>query len=241
MFDSFFIPPLLASWAWQLVTSGGWPGMALLGVLLLLSLMALALVVEQFATLRTARLAPDGLAGRLRKLLEAGDLDGARSVCRDGGMLGVVVDAALAEASELSASSTPAWPAVEKAMEDAAEAEAARLLRRIDYLAVIGNLAPMVGLLGTVVGMIFAFREVAATQGAATAGELASGIYQALVTTVGGLLVAIPSLGAFAVLRNRVDAIAAEVTSQAEHATKPLKRVLSGGTPPRVQPPRGTV
>lgn len=238
MTESLVPTPLLASWAWQLVTSGGWPGMALLGVLLVLSLAALALAVEQFATLRTGRLAPDGLAGRLRKLLEAGDLEGARSVCRGGGMLGVVVYAALGEAEELTASAAPAWPAVEKAMEDAAEAESARLLRRIDYLAVIGNLAPMVGLLGTVVGMIFAFREVAATQGAATAGELASGIYQALVTTVGGLLVAIPSLGAFAVLRNRVDAIAAEVTSQAEHATKPLKRALSGVRGPRVPSPR---
>lgn len=231
-------PPLLASWAWQLVTSGGWPGMALLGVLLVLSLAALALVVEQLVTLRTGRLAPQGLADRFRKLLERGDLAGARNACREGGMLGVVVEAALSEAEELSATAGAAWPPVEKAMEDAAEAEAARLLRRIDYLAVIGNLAPMVGLLGTVVGMIFAFREVAATQGAATAGELASGIYQALVTTVGGLLVAIPSLGAFAVLRNRVDAIAAEVTRQAEHATKPLKRALSGGHAPRTE--RGT-
>lgn len=233
--------PLLASWAWQLVTSGGWPGVALLSVLLVLSLAALALAVEQFVTLRTARLAPEGLSDRLRKLLETGDLDGARRQCEGGGMLGSVVVAALSEAEELSATATPAWPAVEKAMEDAAEAEAARLLRRIDYLAVIGNLAPMVGLLGTVVGMIFAFREVAATQGAATAGELAAGIYQALVTTVGGLLVAIPSLGAFAVLRNRVDAIAADVTAQAEHATKPLKRALSVGPAPRIQPPRGTV
>lgn len=241
MAESLVTMPLLASWAWQLVTSGGWPGVALLSVLLVLSLAALALAVEQLVTLRTARLAPVGLSDRLRKLLEAGDLDGARRQCADGGMLGSVVGAALSEAEELSAAATPAWPAVEKAMEDAAEAEAARLLRRIDYLAVIGNLAPMVGLLGTVVGMIFAFREVAATQGAATAGELASGIYQALVTTVGGLLVAIPSLGAFAVLRNRVDAIAADVTAQAEHATKPLKRALSAGPTPRMQPPRGTV
>ena len=82
----------------------------------------------------------------------------------------------------------------------------------------------MLGLLGTVIGMILAFREVAATEGAATAAELAGGIYQALVTTVAGLLVAIPSLGAYAVLRNRVDAMLAEVTQQADVATLPLKR-----------------
>ncbi|TWT96839.1 Biopolymer transport protein ExbB [Botrimarina colliarenosi] len=234
-------PPFAdAAWAWQLVTSGGVAGMALLGVLLLLSLGALALAVEQLATLRLARHAPEGLGTRVRKLLESGDLPAARQACADGGMLGEVVAAALDEATELAASSEPAWPAVEKAMEDAAEAAASRLLRRIDYLAVIGNLAPMVGLLGTVVGMLFAFREVAATQGAATAAELAGGIYEALVTTVGGLLVAIPALGVYAVLRNRVDAIAAEVIAQAESATRPLKRALSTAAPTRLQRPPAT-
>ena len=82
----------------------------------------------------------------------------------------------------------------------------------------------MVGLLGTVIGMIFAFQEVADTQGAARAAELASGIYQALVTTVGGLLVAIPSLGAFAVFRNRVDELIAETAYTAQHAMLPIKR-----------------
>lgn len=230
------LPIAEASWTMQLVTSGGVLGVSLLVVLLLLSLAALALAVEQFATLRQARLAPAGLSARVRKLLEAGDLPGAKKACSENGMLGTVLGAALSEATELASLPGPAWPAVEKAMEDAADAEAARLLRRIDYLAVIGNLAPMVGLLGTVVGMIFAFREVAATQGAATAGELASGIYQALVTTVGGLMVAIPSLGVFAILKNRVDAIAAVVVAEAESATRPLKRALSAAAPPRIQP-----
>lgn len=226
-----------ASWAWQLVTSGGVPGMALLGVLLLLSLAAVSLTIEQFATLRSARLAPEGLASRVRTLLQAGDLAGAKRACGDGGMLGSVVTAALDEANDLAASTEPAWPAIEKAMEDAAEVEAARLNRRADYLALIGSIAPMVGLLGTVVGMIFAFREVAATQGAATAGELASGIYQALVTTVGGLIVAIPSVAAYFVLRGRIEALSAEVAAQAAEATRPLKQALSSRATPRVQPP----
>lgn len=226
-----------AAWVMRLMTSGGVAGITLISVLVLLSLAALALAVEQFATLRIARLSPEGLAQRVRELLEAGDLAAARRACADGGTLGAVIRSALDEASDLAGSNGATWPAVEKAMEDSADAEAAKLLRRIDYLAVIGNLAPMVGLLGTVVGMIFAFREVADTQGAATAAELASGIYQALVTTVGGLLVAIPALGAFAVLRNRVDSIAAEVAAQAGDATKPLKRALSGSQAPRLKPP----
>ncbi|MEO0529564.1 MAG: MotA/TolQ/ExbB proton channel family protein [Planctomycetota bacterium] len=226
-----------ASWAWQLVTSGGIAGMALLGVLLLLSLAALSLTIEQLATLRLARLAPDGLAARVRKLLQAGDLAGAKQACGDGGMLGVIAASAIDEAQDLAAATEPAWPAIEKAMEDAAEVESARLNRRVDYLALIGSLAPMIGLLGTVVGMIFAFREVAATQGAATAGELASGIYQALVTTVGGLIVAIPSVAAYFLFRGRIEALSAEVARQAADATRPLKQALSSGSTPRVQPP----
>ncbi len=118
------------------------------------------------------------------------------------------------------------WPAVEKAMEESLAEQSARLLRKIDYLSVIGNIAPMIGLLGTVFGMIFAFQEVADTQGAARAAELASGIYQALVTTVGGLIVAIPSLAAFAVFRNRVDQLIAETGKQAQTAIEPVKRAL---------------
>ena len=76
-------------------------------------------------------------------------------------------------------------------------------MRRIEYLSVIGSIAPMVGLLGTATGMIFAFQQVASARGAAGAGYLAEEIYQALVTTVGGLIVAIPSLATSAECRNR--------------------------------------
>ena len=111
---------------------------------------------------------------------------------------------------------------------------------KIEYLSVIGNLAPMIGLLGTVTGMIIAFERVAGTQGAAGAAELAEGIYQALVTTVGGLIVAIPSLGAFAFFRNRVDQLVAEAAYLAHHTCKPLKRRLARGVAPTPPPaPRG--
>ncbi len=86
------------------------------------------------------------------------------------------------------------WPAVEKALEDTTAEQSARLYRKVEYLSVLGNIAPMLGLLGTVSGMILAFRQVALSQGTAGAGELAQGIYSALVTTVAGLLIAIPAM-----------------------------------------------
>ena len=116
------------------------------------------------------------------------------------------------------------WNSVEKSLEDALAEQSARLFRKIEYLSVIGNIAPMVGLLGTVIGMIFAFQQVAATQGLASAPQLAQGIYQALVTTVGGLLVAIPSIGAFAIFRNQIDQFVAEAAYTAQHVFTPLRR-----------------
>jgi biopolymer transport protein ExbB len=132
-------------------------------------------------------------------------------------------------------------------MEDATAEQSARLFRKIEYLSVIGNIAPMLGLLGTVIGMIVAFRQVAATQGAARAADLAEGIYLALVTTVEGLIVAIPALGAFAVFRNRVDQLVAEVAYVAQHVFAPLKRGRAAAPPPAPatappkapKPPRG--
>jgi biopolymer transport protein ExbB len=109
-------------------------------------------------------------------------------------------------------------------MEDATAEQAARLFRRIEYLSVIGNIAPMVGLLGTVTGMLLAFKQVADTEGSAGAAQLAGGIYQALVTTVTGLIIAIPALGAFALFRSRVDQLVAEAAYAALHALSPLKQ-----------------
>ena len=201
----------------EIVFSGGIPGVLIVLVLLALSLALVALIVEQMVTLRTAVLAPVGLGEQVREQLLHGNLQAAEQACRaEPSCLAFILRAGLAEVAG-------GWTAVEKALEDAAAEQAARLLRRVEYLSVLGTIAPMVGLLGTVLGMILAFQEVASSEGAARAAMLAEGIYQALVTTVGGLLVAIPALGAFALFRNRVDGLIAEVAYAARHAVGPLK------------------
>ncbi len=192
-------------------------------VIILLSIGAVALMVEHVMTIREPVLMPPNLGEDVRALLEERQWAPAAERCReDPSFLGFVLQAGLSETDA-------GWPAVEKAMEDAAADQSARLFRKIEYLSVIGNIAPMLGLLGTVIGMIFAFREVANTQGAARAADLAQGIYLALVTTVEGLIVAIPALGAFAVFRNRVDQLVAEASYAAGHALLPLKRAIAAG------------
>jgi len=129
------------------------------------------------------------------------------------------------------------WNEMEKVMEEALAEQTARWNRKVEYLSVIGNIAPMLGLLGTVIGMILAFRTVAETQGAARAADLAESIYLALVTTVEGLIVAIPSLAAYAFFRNRVDELMAEVAGTVQRMFAPLKRRRPAGGKPTAVPP----
>jgi biopolymer transport protein ExbB len=203
---------------WQIIFSGGPLGIANMVVLIGLSITALALAVDDLRIVRKSRIIPDGLGDEVRERVAAGELGQARSVCQAyPSFLAAVVLHGLAEADG-------GWTDVEKAMEDATAEQAARLFRRIEYLSVIGNIAPMVGLLGTVTGMLLAFKQVADTEGSAGAAQLADGIYQALVTTVAGLIIAIPSLGAFALFRSRVDQLVAEAAYAALHALSPLKQ-----------------
>jgi biopolymer transport protein ExbB len=219
---------------WGILRAGGPVGL----LIVLLSVAAVALVIEHLMTIRQRVLMPPGLGEEVRRLLAEGKLASARQRCQaQPSFLAFVLDAGLAEAGS-------GWPSVEKAMEDAAADQSARLFRKIEYLSLIGNISPMLGLLGTVIGMIFAFREVADTQGAARAADLAEGIYLALVTTVEGLIVAIPSLGAFAVFRNRVDQLVAEAAYVAQHVFSPLKRArgtasFEGPLPPAPPPVGG--
>ncbi len=202
----------------DIVFSGGWVGVSIMLLLFALSITAVYLVIDHLLTIRRHEIMPEGLSEEVRQLLSAGQLVEADQACRARpSFLSFVLLNGLAEVEG-------GWSEVVKALEDATAEQSARLFRKIEYLSVIGNIAPMVGLLGTVTGMIMAFQQVAVTQGSAGAGDLAEGIYQALVTTVGGLLVAIPSLGAFAIFRNRVDQFVAEAAYMAQHAFAPLKR-----------------
>ena len=210
----------------EIVFSGGIVGIAIMVLIILCSIAAMALSVEQLVTLRQSVLMPPGLRDRVQQQLAAGNLKGAFQACdAEPSFLSFLIRTSLSEADS-------GWTAVEKALEDSAAEQTARLMRRVEYLAVIGNIAPMLGLLGTVVGLLFAFQEVASTQGVARAADLADGIYHALVSTVGGLIVAIPAMALYAAFRNRIDQLAAEAAYTALHALAPVKRILVSGRPP---------
>lgn len=201
--------------------SGGIVGAIMILLLLALSMTAAYLIFDHLMTIRRKDLIPEGLSEQVRQCLLSGDVSGAQAACN--GRPSFLSFVLMHGISELDFG----WNAVEKSIEDALAEQSARLFRKIEYLSVIGNIAPMVGLLGTVIGMIIAFQNVATTQGTASAPQLAEGIYQALVTTVGGLIVAIPSIGAFAIFRNRIDQFVAEAAYIAQHVFTPLRRRAS--------------
>jgi biopolymer transport protein ExbB len=208
------------SWL-EIIFSGGIIGIAIMLFLISLSITAAYLIIDHLLSIRRSELLPNGLNEQVRKLLLAGRVEEAEQACRDKpSFLAFVLLRCIPELEF-------GWSALEKTLEDTLVEQSARLYRKVEYLSVVGNVAPMVGLLGTVVGMLLAFKEVASSQGTATASELAQGIYQALVTTVVGLIIAIPSLLALAVFRNRVDQIVADAAYMAQYVFAPLRKKKS--------------
>jgi biopolymer transport protein ExbB len=220
----------------EIVFSGGWSGVLIMLTLIGLSMLAAFFIFDQIMVLRRNEVIPPTLAEEVRQYLAQGRVADADEACRrNPSPLSFVIVNGLAELDF-------GWQSMEKAMEDAVSEQAAKMYRKIEYLSVIGNLAPMLGLLGTVTGMILAFQQVAVSQGSAGAAALAEGIYSALVTTVAGLVIAIPSLAAFAIFRNRIDQMIAEIAFMAQHVFTPVRRRVTqvsrpAGVPP-TNPPR---
>lgn len=199
----------------ELFEAGGTIGYIITG----LSVVMVALVVEHFFSLRRAALIPPGLAESIHHHIGLRHFEEARQQCQfHPSFLAYVLGAGLRE-TDLG------YDAVEKSLEDAAAEQSARLYRKIEYLSVIGTIAPMLGLLGTVWGMILAFMEFE-QKANPQVSELAPGIYKALVTTLQGLCVAIPALAAFAHFRNRIDQLVADGALTAEAVFADYKRMV---------------
>ena len=115
------------------------------------------------------------------------------------------------------------YAAMERALEDTLEERSARLFRKTEYLSIIGNVSPMIGLLGTVTGMILLFAEIHAADAFPGARIVADRIAVALITTFWGLAVAIPALSIYAIFRNRIDVLTAECALAVEQTLSVFK------------------
>lgn len=197
----------------QLILKGGVVG----HLIILLSFVALGLVIDYAITIRRARLSPAGDIATFKDLAVKEDFSELRQVARKKPTFMSSILAAGLDEINLG------YPAMIKAMEDTAEFHTARIARRIEHLNVIANIAPMMGLLGTVTGMIRCFIEISQVSASVDPKQLAAGIFEALVTTVEGLIVAIPTLYFYAIFRNRLDELAGEASVAAEQIIASFK------------------
>lgn len=202
---------------WMILWAGGIIGY----IIILLSLVAVAMMIEYALSIRRTTLTPPGFADEVFKLLSQGQAAMMMQKCQnDPSALAQILHAGMAQYEF-------GWNAVEKAAEEATAEQAAKLYRKVEYLNMIGNIAPMLGLLGTVFGMVIAFHQMSDSGGGyGRTMELAEGIYLALITTIQGLLVAIPCLAAYSLFANRIAALIAETTFVAEQVLQPIKKNL---------------
>lgn len=193
------------SW-FETIMQGGAIGFIIIG----LSIASLALVIEHLMTIKRDALVPPELLGHLESLFEDEEYEEAMTLCESApNFLTNVIAAGLPKIGQ-------PYEQIEAAMQEAGEQEAIKLHQKISYLSLIGNISPMLGLFGTVTGMIVAFNVIARSEGAPSPAELAGGIQVALVTTFLGLLVAIPTIAAYFYFRNKVIRIVMEVGTIAE-------------------------
>lgn len=179
------------------------------------SIAGTALVIEHMFSLRREKLAPTEFAADVEALIEEEQYDEALELCEEeDGYLANLVAAGLhmrhAGYEEMIAG-----------LEMAAQEETFKLNAKISYLSLIGNVAPLLGLLGTVTGMISSFQEIERLK-SPTPGDLAKGVYESLVNTTMGLFVAIVFLTIYFLFKNKVTKMTLSINFQAVEMLKTL-------------------
>lgn len=178
-------------------------------VIIFLSVVGVALIIEHAISVSRDKLAPPDVIENIEGLLDAQDVNGAYEFCEQNpGYLTNVMVAALPKANH-------GFDSMEQAALDVGEEEAIKLHAKISWLSLIGNIAPLLGLLGTVSGMLKSFGVIETTVNP-NPSDLAKGIKEALVTTMLGLVVAVPVMVGFFFFRNRVVKIVLEISAITE-------------------------
>lgn len=203
--DATSEPPKTSTLMWLIHTSG-WIG----GVLLLMSFYFVAQVVRLFQDLRSDVVMPPELTEEMDGLLAARDYPGILRAAKESQCeLGQLVAAGL---SSLSSGLAEARDSVDRM----GEVITVDMEKRISMLAVIGSLGPLVGLLGTLKGMISSFSVIAKDGAQLKASEVAGGISEALLITFEGVALSVPAIFLFAVFKNRVATLSLQAITLAD-------------------------
>ena len=205
------------------VVKGGYIAFGLIA----LSIVTIALTIEHCLSIRRAAIVPPESTEYTRALIqEKKYVDAIQYTAEEPSMMGHVLNAGLLEAPN-------GYVAMERSLEETLDERSSRLFRKIEYIHIIGSVAPMVGLLGTVTGMIMLFAEIHAADAFPGARIVADRIAVALITTFWGLAVAIPALSIYGLFRNRIDVLTSECAVTAEQILSVFKPGTNQQTPPR--------
>ncbi len=188
----------------ELASKGGW----IMIVLAVMSVIAVFIFVERFLAIRNAGHDDKLFMDRIRDYIKNNDISSAINFCR-------VTNTAAARIIErgISRMGKPAAE-IQTAIENTGNLEIAIMERRLPVLATIAGGAPMIGFLGTVIGMVEAFWQMSNAGGNIDISLLSGGIYQAMITTVGGLVVGIIALFAYNYLVSKVDSVVNEIEAK---------------------------
>jgi biopolymer transport protein ExbB len=182
---------------WSLVMAGG----PLMIPLAICSVIAIYIFVERVLTVNKANVNSDVFMGRIKELVQKGDINGAKMVCAQH-------DTPIARMIEKGVSRIGSpLKTIEASIENVGKIEVFRLEKNLSVMATIAGAAPMIGFLGTVIGMVSAFIAIAQEEGSVSPKLLADGIYTAMVTTVAGLVVGIIAYLGYNYLVTRVSKV----------------------------------
>jgi len=200
--DPFHTAPKKTWWElFQATGPVGW-------LMVITSMTGTAFVIEHLVNVRREKIAPTPLAQDLQALIEEGQYEEAIELCdQEGGYLSNLVGSALRMRSG-------GYSEMINALEQAAIEEQFKLTTKVSYLSLIGNIGPLLGLLGTVTGMIASFQVIENLK-APTPKDLATGVYESLVNTTMGLFIGIVFLTAFFLYKNKVTAMSLSINLQA--------------------------
>jgi len=204
----------------EVVKGGGALGVALWLALLFTSLAGIYLIIDSFVKIRVKKIMPPDLVQRVHQAMEEGDLAKAMDHCKsEPGVMSNILMAGFSNVEE-------GFDVIQDVINAVADLESEKLLQRVTYLSVVSNLAPMLGLMGTVQGMIYAFATLGSmTAGATQQAMLAMNISQALYTTMAGLSVAVPAVAFYYFFRNQANNIILTMVIETIDLVKTLRNV----------------
>jgi biopolymer transport protein ExbB len=189
-------------------------------VLLPMSLIAVYLAAEHCLTIRRKKLLPAGIGGRIVEIVQQfGHRQLEARIAERNDFVSVAVVRAVKQGRG-------DWFRMRNVLSESLQEQAWGLLRRIEWINLIGNVSPMVGLFGTVFGMIKLFNAIVLAGGQPQPAQLAEGISVALVTTFWGLFIAIPALAIHGVFRNRIEMLVSDAVAEAENIMPEIRRSL---------------